>query len=138
MIKKIKTDQEAVDMLKALEHYISNDPTDNVNIRTPAEIVFTPDNGIVNRNQVLRWSRETWIVGHLAPYTHSVCLLTPCERNDLKPGDVVFMANNDKPDFFSLSNYYVILNDRDAVHWETDEVRIIDYSFNDHYRVEIK
>lgn len=137
MIKKIMTDQEALDMLRSLEEYIiQSDPV--VVVRTPSEIVFTPDGGIRRGQQVLIWKHGSWLVESLSVPTCTLCVLLPCTRSDLRAGDVAFMANKPEPNFSSLGHYYVILNNTEAVHWDDEEVRIINYTFNHHYKVEIE
>ena len=137
MAKKLMTDQEAFVMLKALEEYIiQTDPI--VVIRTPSEIVFTPDGGIRRDDQVLVWGRGTWTVEHVGPHTCSCCPLIECDWKNLSIGDIAFMSNYAVPNFFSLSNYYIILNSKEVVHWDDKEVRIVTRSFNYHYKVEIE
>lgn len=134
---EIKTDTEALDMLQALKQYLSHG--DPIGLKTPKNLEFSMNGGIRFNMQMLHYSNGTWLVGHLNHPMYCKCGLTLCERNDLKPGDVAFMTDENSPDFADLEDYYIILNSHGSVHWSSKgNVIVCNSNFNKIFRVEIK
>lgn len=84
--------------------------------------------GILSGQQSLMFAKYQghWVVDQVRRSCYSKCLLTQCEHNDLKLGDVAYMSSEDKLNFENLYEYYIILNDDRAICWrKSGEIRIV-------------
>lgn len=136
---EIKTDQEALDMLESLKKYLQ-DPAYMKPIvsRTPPGITFSMTGGIRYKDQLLRYDRGMWIVECRDISQRGVSgKLTPCERQDLSPGDIAFMTYNYYAKYIDLNDYFLVISDVEQVHWVDGSVCLSDKQFTYYYKVEI-
>ena len=75
------------------------------------------DFGIRNEfDQTLTYHKFSWCVSNDTEGTIK-CKLTPCNRGDLKPGDLAYRSKFDYPDFERLNAYCIIIDYNKYANW---------------------
>ena len=105
-------------------------------IRVPDGIKIVKNSGVLgivnSKGQVLRkwFNHDTYSVLHLEGEIDVPCKLTPCERKDLKPGDLAYRSNYKLKFIEDLDQYVVILDGENYVVWrEKTDARVFTCSF---------
>lgn len=135
-MERIQSMSHILDLLDAIKKYLytrtreqdaGHIAPDAIIERTAPGIMFESrsdeySNGICYGEQSLMVSRyqNQWSVDKVIRHCYQQCMITPCERQDLKSGDIAVMTNDEDPDLHNLDIYFVIVDEKTAVHWRND------------------
>lgn len=134
----IQSMAHVLDMLEEIKKYLyvqQQDAKQTLDaVRTPSKIGFQTCSrnhsaGVICGQQSLMFAKFQghWVVDQVRRSCYSECLLTQCEPNDLKSGDVAYMSSKNIPDFENLSDYYIILDADKVICWdESGEINVLD------------
>lgn len=150
-MEQIQSMTHVVDLLDEIKKYIyvrlkEQEPIRSIghDIRSSGGIVFCISAGresagiVFQRRKLFLDVIKQWGVKSTTLTAYTECLLTPCERNELKEGDIAFMTNSDGYGYNKLKDYYIIVNEQEAVHWSVlGDVHICLDNFTYNFKVEV-
>ena len=96
--------------------------------------------GICLGDQSLQWSRYhgIWTVDRIIRHRYSQLPLIPCERNNLSPGAIAFLSEDEYTTHRGVENYHLILDTDKSVHWSAGgSVNVCDINYLYNWRVEV-
>lgn len=139
---KIQRIKQIEKELKELKEQVKTESEDTIlvpeNIKLETGCGACDRLGLVfeNKKQTLTYHNGVYNVDRTCEGDFVQCKLTPCKREDLKPGDTAFRTDSSTTNFTILYHYCKIISDTKYAYISGENTRVRSISFKYWYKVE--